>query len=492
MSQDVKPSLALSRDAAASASGRHDARRGVGSGPWIGRIVNSVLVLALGVVLGIQYMAPDKRVLAVLAGLVVAGIAWRLEIIAGIGVAAIALPFPKGTTFGSTNLALILLLLVIYLLRVGQRELPRPSRSPLDAPIIGLFIAYIVSFYNLPPEALTQGIANFEIFVGTLLMFFVVVNSIRTESDLRRLHMFQVTSMVVIAIVALWELTHPGKAIVPGWIDFTETQGEAFNTRNVRIGGAFHDYELFADFCGLSLLFLSFLLARAKDAVRRAGFVALILLFFFLLFSTVTRGPLFSLMPALAYLVWVMRRRLRVVPVTLAVAAIASIAIGMNFVVSNFTRSGDLFARVSKTEFHGLVPDTRTTAWHDAWERFLQHPLIGTGPVYTWAKGLTNYFWPHDLYLYVANLVGIFGLTFFVLILVRLFQVTRPRVDSFTHGSYVESYLLLARAQLVFFVVDQTKIEYLRNPTYQYQVWLMFALWVAASRLRDDAAPARA
>jgi hypothetical protein len=314
----------------------------------------------------------------------------------------------------------------------------------------------------------------------------VVVNSVQSEADLRRLHGFQLTTLVVIAAIALWELTHPGQALVPGWIDFTQTTGEAFNSRNVRIGGPFNDYELLADFCGLNLLFLSFQVARARDAVRRAGFIGLILLVAFLLFSTVTRGPLFSLLPAVAYLMWAMRRRIRVVPITLIAGAVASLAIGMNFLVSNFTRSGDLFARVSGTEFKGLVPDDRMEAWQGAWDRFLLHPLIGSGPVYSWTTGLRYFFWPHDLYLYVANIVGIFGLTFFVLILVRLFQATRPRVDSFQDSSYVESYLLCARAQLIFFLVDQVKIDYLRNTIYQYQVWMMFALWVAADRLRRD------
>ena len=42
--------------------------------------------------------------------------------IPGLGVLVMTLPYPRGTAFGNTNLALILILLVIWLLRVTQRQ----------------------------------------------------------------------------------------------------------------------------------------------------------------------------------------------------------------------------------------------------------------------------------------------------------------------------------------------------------------------------------
>ena len=457
---------------------------------WVDRVLGAVMVLGLGVLLGFEYMTPDKRVLSVLAGLVVAGIAWRLEIVAGIGVMILALPFPKGTTFGTTNLALILLVLVIYLLRVGQREVARPAPTPIDMPLLGLCIAYLVSFYNVTPENMQGAFANTELFVGTILMFGVVVNSVRSEADLKRLHGFQMVTLGLVLVIALWELTHPGKALVPGWLDFTQTTGEAFNTRNVRIGGAFHDYELLADYCGLNIIFLAFLVSRARDTSQRILYGTLMAGTVFVLFSTVTRGPIVSLAVALAYMMWLMRRRLRVVPVTIGAAAITAVFLGTNFIVSRFTRSGDLFVRLSQTEIKGFVPDTREAAWKDAWDHFLLHPLIGSGPLYSTVRGLHSWFWPHDLYMYVENIVGILGLAFFLWMLWTLFSLTKPNVDTPAAESYLESYLFIARVQCVFFLVDQIKIEYLRNDTYQYQAWLMFALWVTAARLRANGPPA--
>lgn len=457
-------------------------------GAWFDRLMPVVLLAGLGVLLGLQYMAPDKRVLSVLVGLVVAGIAWRLDIISGIGVMILALPFPKGTTFGTTNLALILLVAIIYLLRFAQRELPRPRGTPLDMAIVGLFIAYVVSFFNVTdPVNLGPALANFELFVGTLVMFFIVVNSIQSVEDLKRLHQFQIITLALIAGLALYELTHPGTAIVPGWIDFTHTEGEVFNSRNVRVGGTFYDYELLADFCGLNVVFMAFHFARAGSVARRAFTGLLLGVIVFIMFATVTRGPIISLGVAVAYLMWRTRRHLNAVNVTMTAGAAAAIMLAANFIVANFTRSGDLFARLGQTEIKGFVPDTRAAAWSSAWERFLMHPLIGSGPYYSLAHGLKTWFFPHNLYLYVANIIGLFGLMFFLWLLARLFMVVKSAVDSPTHPDYLEAYLLMARVQLVFFLADQFKIEYLRNATYQYQVWLMLALWVAAERLRADA-----
>ncbi len=452
-----------------------------------GRALAAFVIIALGLVLGMQYMEPNSRVIGVLLAVVVIGVAWRLDIVSGVGVMILALPFPRGTTFGSTNFALILLLMMIFLLRVAQRQIPRPRGTAADVPIAGLVIAYIVSFYNVTDAAaLGPALENTELFAATLLTYFLVVNSVNDEHALRRVHTFQMFALLAVLVTAVWELNHPGQDLIPGWISFRNTHGDEFDLRNVRVGATFYDYELLADFCGLNILFLIFRLARSRGLYARVFVGALLALTLFVMFCTVTRGPVVSLAVALAYLLWLFRRRLSIVPVTVGAAIIAAAFFGMNFLVANFTRSGDLLARVSETHMVGLVPDSRVYAWQNATERFLQHPLIGSGPFYSFKHDITVWFWPHNLYLYIANILGLFGLTFFVWMLVAFWRGTKPRVDTFAAPSYVESYLLLARLQCMFFLVDQIKIEYLRNSTYQFQIWLMFALWMAAERIQRE------
>ena len=134
----------------------------------------------------------------------------------------------------------------------------------------------------------------------------------------------------------------------------------------------------------------------------------------------------------------------------------------------------------------GWMPDSRAGAWTDAWTRAWEHPLIGHGPYYSAERGGQKFwYWPHNLYLYIANNAGFVGLGIFLMLLASFWKISKSRVTDLRDPDYVEAYLFVVRAQLVFFMVDQFKIEYWRNPTYQFQVWLMFAFWVAAARLAE-------
>ena len=98
--------------------------------------------------------------------------------------------------------------------------------------------------------------------------------------------------------------------------------------------------------------------------------------------------------------------------------------------------------------------------------------------------------WPHCLYLYVANNVGFIGIAVFLWLFWTLMRMSRPRTDDLRHGDFVNSYLIVADIQLVVFLIDETKIEYLRNDNYQFQVWLMFALTPPPSRSPGAPGPA--
>jgi O-antigen ligase len=441
-------------------------------------------VVVVGVVVGMQYLTPDKRMLALLAAGIIAGVAWRLDTITGLGLLIVAIPYQRGTVFGSTTFAFILLLLVLWLLRVTQRLNPPLQRTPLDAPIAGLLIAYAISFYNITdPVALGFAINNTELFISAVVLYYMLVSNLRDDASLAKLHTFQAVSIATIGLLAVYELNHPGGVFIPGWIEFRNTVGSELNTRNVRVGGPFFDFELLSEFCAVNALLIWFLIVRARSVYRRTALTALLVLDIFVLFATVTRGSVISLTLGILYLAFRMRRQLKVVPVALAASALAAGAIAMNFYVGHFTRSGSLGARLSETRFIGLIPDDRLGAWTDAWNRFLVHPIIGYGPYYAPRVNIHFTAWPHDIFLYVANLVGLFGLSFFVWILVRLFQITRGPDVNLHHPSYSRAFLPVAHAMFAVFLIDEIKIDYLRNGIYQFEVWIMFAMFVAASKL---------
>jgi hypothetical protein len=453
--------------------------------PWredpLGRALGFVVLAAFGLLLGIQYWTPNKRIIPVVAVMLVFGVAWRLSMAAAVSVLVFLLPYPKGTVFGSTNLAFIMIVFVIWLLRLSLRTAAPARSSPLNLPIVGMLLWAVLSFYNVRSDfALERALQNFESFVACVVLYYLIVNCVRTQIDLQRLHTAQMVTALGVFFVATWELHNPGRILIPGLLDFTGTLGNDFNTRNVRVGASFRDYELLSEYCGIMFLFTLFQLMRAKSQTRRALLGLFCLFNVYTLFTTVTRGVIVSLVAALPYVFYVVRRRMNPVRFVAAVAVILVLGIGMNFVVAHYTNSGNMFERLGQTRVvHGIVPEARAAPWTNAWKRALVHPIIGQGPYYDELPGY-EYWWPHNVYLFIANLYGFPGLGFYLMLLGGLVMLLRPVVDDLQHESYADAYLIVARAQLFLFMLNELKIDYLRNAIYQFQVWQFFGMWTAA------------
>lgn len=448
-----------------------------GSDP-LSRVLGFITTVVMAVLLGIQYWNPNKRVIPVVVALLVFGVAWRLSMMAAINMLVFLMPYPKGTVFGSTNLAFILLVFIIWLLRVSLRMSPRPRTSPLNIPIMGMLLWGVLSFYNIRSDwALERAIINFELFIACVIFYYLILNSVRTQADLQRFHHAQMITALGVFLIAAWEARHAGQVLIPGLLDFTATLGHDFNTRDVRVGASFRDYELLSEYCGLMFLLTMFQLARVRTQLG-AWLLGLFGLFnLYTMFTTVTRGVIIALVIALPYLFYSIRRTLNPVKFVSTVSMILVLAVGMNFVVSQYTNSGDMFARLATTKVvHGVVPEAREGAWTNAWNRAWIHPLLGQGPFYDEQPGY-EYWWPHNVYLFIANLYGFPGLGLYLALLAGLWFIMKPVVGDLRHPSYADAYLIIARTQLIMFALNELKIDYLRNPVYQFQVWQMFGTW---------------
>ncbi len=456
-------------------------------GDPLSRVVGWLATMVVGVLLGIQYWNPNKRVIPVAVALLMFGVAWRLNMLAALNVLVFLLPYPKGTVFGNTNLVFILLVFVIWLLRLSLRTAAPARSSPIDLPIFGLLLCYILSFYNVQNAfALERAFQNFETLLACVLFFYMIVNNVRTQEDLRRFHQAQmVTALLVFAVAAL-EARTAGKIIIPGLIDFSGTLGHDFNTRDVRVGASFRDYELLSEYCGVTFLLMVFLWIRSKSQSQRVLLGLFTLFNVYTMFTTVTRGVIIALGLTLPYLFFTIRRHLNAVKFVSGVVAIVALAVTMNFFVATYTNSGDMFERLSQTRVvHGIVPEAREGAWLNAWKRSLVHPILGQGPYYGEMPGY-EIWWPHNVYLFVANLIGFPGLLLFLLLLLGLVRVLRPVVDDLRHASYADAYLIIARTQLFMFMLNEIKIDYLRNAIYVFQVWMWFGTWTAAYLVSRD------
>jgi O-antigen ligase len=456
---------------------------------WAGKVLLAFGILVFSIIAGSQVVDPDPRVLQVVAAGAVVFLAFRATSISALAFAVLLLPFPKATSYGNTNVALTLLIFLVWIFRVSTKREAPPVRTSVDVAILGLVMAYAVSFYEVEPVHFAQAWSLFLNFLSYVLILFLAVNIIKTPKDVQKVLAMQLLSCVMLCVLAVYEQGHPGATIIPGWVTLGASEGM---TDSIRVGSTFLDYELFGEYCALNLFLQMFLFTRATSNTRRWVLVGIILLTFYCLFSTVTRGAIISFMVGSIYLIWLSRHRLNFVKLVTILSLSVGLIAGADFVVANFTNSDSVLERLFATKLENGVPDTRAGAWKMAVENIADKPLIGHGPYYSARRGVEVQWWPHNVYLFYGYIVGLVGLAFFLWILWELWRITRPRSLSLGHGTYMQGASLLARVLLFTFIVDQIKIDYLRNPRYSTFVWMLFGVLYAVGRVaRDEDAKAK-
>ena len=463
-----------------------------GSGLWGlgGRSAFALAILAFAVIAAGQFVDPNPRVLQVGVAAVVVFLAFRAASIDALAVAVLLLPFPKATSYGNTNVAFLLLIFIVWVFRVSAKREPAPLRTRLDIPILGLVMAYAISFYEVEPEHLAMAWSQFLNVLSYVLVLYMAVNIIKTRQDLQKVFLMQLLSCVLLCLFAVYEQGHPGVSLIPGWITLGASSGM---TDAVRVGSTWLDYELFGEYCALNLFLQFFLFTRTTGKTRRYVLAGIMLLTLYCLFATVTRGALLSFLVGSAYLLWLSRHRLDFVRLVTVLALSIGLLFAADFIVSRYSNSGSVMERLfaTKLDEHG-VPDSRSGAWEQAVENISEKPVFGHGPYYADRKGVEVQYWPHNLYLFYGYIIGLVGLAFFLWMLWELWRATRPRALSLGHGTYAQGATLLARILLFVFMIDQIKIDYPRNARYSFFVWLLFGLLYAIHRVARDEEAARA
>jgi hypothetical protein len=78
------------------------------------------------------------------------------------------------------------------------------------------------------------------------------------------------------------------------------------------------------------------------------------------------------------------------------------------------------------------------------------------------------------------------------MILYKLFTLSRQGGINLRDPSHSRAFLPIAHTMFAVFLIDEIKIDYLRNGIYQFEVWIMFAILVATHRLASTGASGEA
>jgi len=441
-------------------------------------------VILIGLLMGQQIVAPSKRVLEAFAGLVLVAFVLRLDLYWSLCAFLIALPFPTRMKIGSTNIVFIAILLSVWLMRLALRQVRPVGKTFLDTPIIVLLLVYVASFWNIRnSEFLWPALTSFYGVLGSIVLFYLVVNFVRDDTSLERTMIVTQVSAALVIGVSLMGLLFPGITIVPNWIQTGSSQ--EIDISGIRLGGPFGASELLAEYCALNLPIQFLLLVRSRSLSRRSMWAALILLTFVIQIATVTRGAFIALWIGMAYLLFLMRKQLGFRHIAISVITAIFLFVALATFITARTKAGSILDRLTQTTFVGYMPETRAHAWSDAWEMCKEHPVIGHGPFYPLRTAAgAQVLWPHSIFLYYIYITGWIGLAVFLFIVYKMFRRSLSAASRrLSDPHFSKSALLVLHVVLVIFMIDQVKLEYLRHHSYQFFIWSLFGLLVAATRV---------
>jgi len=442
------------------------------------RLKTLIITIGVGLLVGSQVYSPNKRIIEAIAGLVVLFMLWQVSTLSALWFVLITYPFPFAMSWGNSNFVFILIIGIMLLIRVAVGIEKFHLDKTLLLPFILIVVSYILSFKNVPlgTRIMRIGLVNTGNFLAAAAFSFFLINAVDDEEKLKKtFHLMLVTGALVIAFNIV-ELLFPGQVLVPGWLRTRHSIG--ILRRGIRIKGPFNDFELNAEFFALNSFLFLFMLLRTRRLLTRSLLVIILILDLSMMFATMTRGAFFSLLAGGSYLLFLSRKELNVAKLISIIAGFIFLLVVLNAIVANYTVSGSLFDRVVNTTFEkGLVPDTRTNAWGIAMERGMKHPLFGQGPGWDFAAGINTGVWPHSLYLFYFNSFGIVGLAAFLFLMYRILRATIPGVKaSLMRSPFPQAFLKIMHVVIVVFLLDQIKIEYLRNKIYTFFIWTLFAM----------------
>jgi hypothetical protein len=463
---------------------------------WLRPLLNVGVAVVVGYVLATQINQQNPRLIKALIGVGVLYAAWRFPIPVSVSAFLVLFPFPFPTFYGDSNTIFIFLITAMWLAQIVLHMSPPIRRTDLDVPILILLGVFLLSFNNVENSyALGQGLIAFSLVVAGVFLYYLIVHTVRDEVTLRRMVRIISITAAISFLVAGWELAFPGRPLIKGWLVPAVTYSPW--SRDVqRVGGPFSDFELYAEYCAMMFPLLVFQLVQSRGLRNRVVWSLLALANVGALLATVTRGGVLALVLGVVYLVYRLRKTLTLTQLTLALTIGAAVWLGLEFFLSNYTLSGSVLTRLMDTKMVGGLPESRTF-WPKILARVWEHPWIGHGPYYEFGEygreHLKKYMWPHNGYLYLLHIVGIFGTAAFVWMVFRLWFTTgRHCVDRLTGSSYTGSILLVWHIMLTIFIIDESKIEFLRSPTYQFFPWIVFALAMATLNVHRAGAPAGA
>jgi len=449
------------------------------------------IITVLSYVLSRQVVQPHHRMIKAGALLVVLALLTKFEMVNSIYFFIVMFPFPSGMVLTSTNVILMTMITLVWMVRARATGQQLFVRTDVDVFIALFLVAYLVSLFNVETTfQLAEGVKLIWRQITAFALFYLIATFVDGERKLERMTQFVAISGGLVALTGIIELFAPGFALIPGWIEFRQRPGMGmlgYRIEGIRLGGAFGAHNMLSDYCSFTIAFMIVHFVRAKNPIGKVFWLGIALMAFAVLLATANRGAVFSAGFGFLYALWVFRRYLSLGKYVILITVVVATFGVTQMVLDKYTLAASVTGRILGTRMEGLVPDTRGTLWQDTFRASLDHIYIGHGPYFQTGRGLKQIFWPHNGYLLYLYTVGMFGLSMFLIIAYRLFKSSLRYYHRLAHGTFLGLGMAVLNVQLAMFLFGQLRTDHQRDTDYVYIyiVWMFFGLIAAAGKILD-------
>lgn len=418
---------------------------------------------------------------ALLAAVVIFVAAYAAPLRISVAILLVLIPFqPIETSYGSANTVMTYVLFGALLIR------GRLVYAPILGSMLLVVFGYLLSISQLPRSVYVLHGVEVIALVSAFLVLVLAYNLAREIEDPKFIiNLLAVSNFLAVLYCVVQFGVAPGESLeLFGSKEFTlnKNRGEG----DARLVGPFGTPGITAAyFMTMSLILVhECIYSTAKRRIFLSGLavanVAMIL-------ATANRGSFLVLLGGLLWIVYLFRKRLGAAGVIQIVTVSTVVVIGMASVVATYTDYGQMFDRLEKTtEFEEGVPSTRAFVWPIAWENIEKKPVLGHGPRILQqhelrfrrvpSEQLVSPY-PHNLYLYLLVTVGVVGLACMLLFFGRvLYGLAKGAKYGAYSSDYERGLVSIGIIVVVTFLIDEIKIEFLRNGTADYAQF-MFALF---------------
>lgn len=455
------------------------------------------VLVGSGVALGFSWFlasvisSPSKRNLEGLAGMIFGGILLIASPFAALLFTVCLLPFPAHTSVASTSMLLIMALAAMVVVRARVENLPTPFVSKeQDFAILGLGLMVAMSFYYQNPESL-QLARYLTIGLATAVMLYYVTIALADSED-RLIAVIKATQVlaILLGLLGISQWLWPDRQILPEFFSFSRrvAENEEIRRGEVRVMATFNGQELFAEYLAMCVIMQYFFVRWAKTIWEKTFWICGALVLLAALFATATRGGLIVMVLGFMYII---AFGASVVPrsqsMKVVFIAVALFYLALGFIEPLVTHMMDRIALIG-TDDSSI--QSRSGVLPQAFDAVLRQPFIGHGmstAVGTFRGGVSANI--HNLYLTLAYTIGIPGLVAFMWMLWGLWKKSWSVFREHGQPQRTRELALALHVMLVMFIVDEMKIEYVRQPMYMHMTWLHFAFIMAVwrqSRERRD------